>query len=237
MNTSSDSARTPASRSEVCPFSYAEVPTPGHSAHGRTGKPAADIACDFADSGSPATEEDDAILQQRLAYEKGVREGETKARAAFEGHIANERSAVRKAVETFSTQNQAYYQRVELEIVQLALSIARKILHREALIDPMLLAGIVRVVLSKMQAGTKVALRVQGSRVAGWREFFTHHMEGRDLPEVIEDPSLEPDTCTIETALGITDLGLEIQLKEIERGLLDLLAQRPQAALAPTPGS
>jgi flagellar biosynthesis/type III secretory pathway protein FliH len=33
----------------------------------------------------------------------------------------------------------------------------------------------------------------------------------------------------LETELGITDLSLETQLKEIEQGLFDLLAQRPGA--------
>ena len=42
--------------------------------------------------------------------------------------------------------------------------------------------------------------------------------------------------CILETELGSTELGLESQLKEIETGLFDLLAQRPdfppQPALA-----
>ena len=44
--------------------------------------------------------------------------------------------------------------------MQLALSIARKILHREAQLDPLLLAGIVRVALEKIDGATEVVLRV-----------------------------------------------------------------------------
>jgi flagellar assembly protein FliH len=33
----------------------------------------------------------------------------------------------------------------------------------------------------------------------------------------------------LETELGETEIGLEAQLKEIERGFFDLLAQRPDS--------
>ncbi len=44
-------------------------------------------------------------------------------------------------------------------MVRLALAIARKVLHREAQLDPLLLAGVVRVALDQMQAGSRVLLR------------------------------------------------------------------------------
>jgi hypothetical protein len=34
----------------------------------------------------------------------------------------------------------------------------------------------------------------------------------------------------LQTGLGTTELGLEVQLKEIEKGLMDLMARRPEAA-------
>lgn len=223
---------------EVSPFPYSDVGGPGHGGvRGPVDPLGADVAHSPTGSDGAASEEGDHAAQLRLAYDKGVREGEARARAGFEGQVAKERSAIAAAIENFGAQNQTYYQKVEVEIVQLALSIAGKVLHREAQMDPLLLAGIVRVVLTKMQAGTKVTLRVHPSRVASWREFFIHHMEGRDLPDVVEDPSLACDRCTVETTLGVTELGLEVQLKEIEHGLMDLLAQRPQTELAAGNGS
>ena len=41
------------------------------------------------------------------------------------------------------------------------------------------------------------------------------------------DPSIEVHNCILETELGTTELGLDAQLKEIEQGFFDLLAQRP----------
>ena len=45
--------------------------------------------------------------------------------------------------------------------------------------------------------------------------------------EVKADPSVEAHNCILETELGTTELGLDAQLKEIEQGFFDLLAQRP----------
>jgi len=117
---------------------------------------------------------------------------------------------------------------VEAEAVGLAVAIARKILHREAQVDPLLLAGVVRVGLDKVAAGTSVRLRVHPTQVQAWKEFFSQQHDLQSLPELMGDPTLGPGRCLLETELGSTDLTLETQLKEIEQGFFDLLAQRPQ---------
>ena len=52
-------------------------------------------------------------------------------------------------------------------------------------------------------------------------------LDPADLPEIVEDPAQPPDRCTLETSMGTAVIGLEVQLKEIEQGLMDLLAARP----------
>src|SRR5579884_3788568 len=109
----------------------------------------------------------------------------------------------------------------------LALSIARKILYREAQVDPLFLAGAVRVSLEKLAAGTRVQLRVHPSQVNHWKEFLAGQNRIDPMPEVVADNSLSTVDCVLETELGSTNLSLEAQLKEIEKGFLDLLAARP----------
>jgi hypothetical protein len=55
-------------------------------------------------------------------------------------------------------------------------------------------------------------------------------MEGAPAPEVHEDAQLAAGECRMETSLGTTEAGIEAQLKEIETGLLDLLAERPTSS-------
>lgn len=206
---------------EIRPFSYAEVAAQLGSGGSRKAVPAAGLG-----EGVSGTAE---ILAQREAAvrEKGRQEGEAQGRAAGEEHLSQIRASVGAALADFARDRAQYYQQVESEVVQLALSIARKILHREAQVDPLLLAGMVRVVLEKIESATKVVVRVQPQQVSECRGYFAHHMEASQVPEVVEDPAMQTDHCVLQTALGTTEVGVEVQLKEIEQGLLDLLARRP----------
>ena len=57
-------------------------------------------------------------------------------------------------------------------MVKLALAIAARVLHREAKLDPLLLAGVVRVALEKVAEDSATVLRVPLDAVAMWREIF-----------------------------------------------------------------
>jgi flagellar assembly protein FliH len=159
-----------------------------------------------------------------------MREGEAQARARYERELAAERAAIGKALHDFAREREDYFCRVEAEVVKLAVGIARKILHREVQIDPLLLAGVVRVALEKMAAGSSMRLRVHPDHVYAWHDFFAHQQDHRPVPELLGDASLGTGQCILETALGTTELTLEAQVAEIERGFFDLLAQRPVAS-------
>ncbi len=155
-------------------------------------------------------------------------EGESAARLRFEGDLAQERSRIAAALAEFARDREKYWRAVEGEVVQLSLSIARKVLYREAQVDQLVLAGLVRVALETIDAATSVVLHVHPQRANEWRTFMQGRFDAAQVPEVREDPSLPPDRCSIETSMGRAELGLDIQLKEIEQGLMDLLAARQQ---------
>jgi flagellar assembly protein FliH len=148
--------------------------------------------------------------------------------AEFQKKLAAEKQVLVQTARDFIRQRDSYFQRVEAEVVGLAVAIARKILHREAQIDPLLLAGVVRVGLDNIGVGTRVRLKVHPDQVQAWKAFFAQQNDSQSLPELMGDPSLGPGHCLLETELGSTDLTLESQLKEIEQGFFDLLAQRPK---------
>ena len=177
---------------------------------------------------APASSAADVMQREAQCREEGRAQGLAESRAKFEEQLGKERAGVVKAIGDFSRERTAYYEKIEEEAVRLALSIARKILHREAQIDPLLLMGIARVALGKIEGATGVALLVHPQRAAEWRKFLAAHMEASDLPEVVEDPLLAPEQCVLRTSMGSADLSLEVQLKEIENGLMDLLAARPK---------
>jgi len=169
-------------------------------------------------------------LESRLkqAREEGIREGEQREKSRLEQEIGQQRARITEAISAFERERNDYYSKIETEVVHLAVAIAGKILHREAQVDRMLLAALVKVALGKLQQNTNVFVRVSPHQAASWREHFAQSAPLGVSPVIVEDNSVDPSNCILETALGSTALGLEPQLKEVEAGLFDLLAQRPE---------
>jgi len=175
------------------------------------------------EAGPRGSEQDMSRLVSE-ARTAGMREGEKQARAQMDQELAQQRKQIANAIASFEQERSEYYSKVEVELVQFALSIAARILHREAQVDRMLVAGLVKVMLEKLEEGTKVKARVRPEEASSWRHYF----QDNENLEVVEDASLAPKDCKLETQMGIAEMGLESQLKEIEKGFFDLLAQRPQ---------
>ena len=174
-----------------------------------------------------AVGEEMLLAREKQGFEMGFREGLAKNRADREAETQKQREAVAAALRQFAEQRAAYFLRVEAEVVSLALAIARKILRREAQIDPLLLTGMIRVALEKIAASQNVRMRVHPSQIGAWQAFFARERDLAVTPELSGDNAVEPNQCQLETELGVTELSLEGQLKEIEHGLFDLLAQKP----------
>jgi flagellar assembly protein FliH len=166
--------------------------------------------------------------REREGYDRGLREGEVRARASCEQDLSATKAQIATAIEKFKTERETYFSHIEPEVVQLALAIARKILHREAQMEPLLLAGMVHVALEKIDEATRVRLSANPLDIHFWNDYFAQPGGLRAAPELIGDPALKRGECKLETEVGSTQISLETQLKEIEQGFFDLLEQRPR---------
>ncbi|HTR67828.1 MAG TPA: FliH/SctL family protein [Terriglobales bacterium] len=183
---------------------------------------------DAADSDTSA--EGDEVTQLLLrAHAEGVREGEEKERARGAVQLAEERVRITQAILRFKSEVADYYSRTELEVVQLALAIASKILQREAEADPLLTPKLARGVLEKLHQSTGVRVRVHPAEAEMWQNELAPHREGKAALEVLADEAVAAGNCILETELGRTEIGLSEQFKEIENGLFDLLALKPES--------
>lgn len=170
----------------------------------------------------------EALLIARIEREKAeaVNAVEQRLRHEYEQKLAAARAPITALLTGFEEQRSEYFAHVEGEIVQLALSIAAKILHREAQVDPMLLAALVRVAVEKMREGSSVTIRVGRGRGQSWKQYFAA-IPSMAHVEVAEDEQLSDQDCILETEIGSANFGLNSQLKEVEQGFFDLLALRP----------
>lgn len=110
-----------------------------------------------------------------------------------------------------------------MEVVKLALAIAARVLHREAKLDPLLLAAVVRVALEKVAEDSTTVLRVPKEEESRWRDMLV----AQPSVQVMGDERLAAGDCVLETNVGKVELGVKAQLSEIEKGFFDLLQQRP----------
>lgn len=191
---------------------------------------------------SPPVAQADPEIERRIAeearkaFETGRERGRQEGRAAQqqaqaaaqEAAAERQRQQALALVASFAQERDRYIERVEHEVVELALAIAARILRREAQMDPLLLTGAVRVALGQLSSSTSVRLKVPPLEEELWEESIAAMPKLALRPEVVAEEGMKLGECRIEAELGSVDLGLRAQLGEIERGFFDRVG--PSAA-------
>jgi flagellar biosynthesis/type III secretory pathway protein FliH len=131
------------------------------------------------------------------------------------------REQVSALISQFASERDRYLEKVEHEVVELALAIASRILRREAQMDPLLLMSAVRVALGQLAETTTVNLLVPQADLELWKETIAHIPNLPLKPVLRGGDNLHPGNCILATELGSVNLGVQAQLAEIERGFFD----------------
>jgi flagellar assembly protein FliH len=105
------------------------------------------------------------------------------------------------------------------------LSIAARILRREAEIDPLFLTGAVRVALGQLAETAVVRLRIPAAEAQLWSETVAHLPALKAAPLIVPDEDMRTGDVLIESDLGSADLGVRSQLAEIARIFDDVSKQ------------
>ena len=178
----------------------------------------------------PSIEMTEAGFLQRLAQERaaGYAEAEAALKQASQQRSDREAARIATTIANFEQTRKEYFARVESEVVQLALTIAGKILHRESQVDRMLVAALVQIALDQLREGAAATIRLRPEETVRWRTHFAAAGLSVEI-RIVDDVDLAPGDCLLETEMGTVNFSLEAQLKELEIGFLDVLAQRPAA--------
>ena len=113
----------------------------------------------------------------------------------------------------------------EEDTVNLAIAIARRVLHRELATDPEAILGLVIAAFQKLNARETHRLRVSPADVTALEE----NRARMDLPaglEISSDPSVPMGSTIFETSRGELDASVDTQLAEIQRGFADVIRRR-----------
>jgi flagellar assembly protein FliH len=170
-------------------------------------------------------------VERRVHVAREAAIAETEERLRREGECVRQQAQqqITETLRNFEEERTGYFNRVEGEVVHLALAIARKILQRETELDPTLLAALVRIALDRMQCGPAVRIRVVSAEVERWGQFGERSGSATRWM-VAADDELQPGDCVVETELGNANFGFEAQLRDVEETFAQLLAHKPDRA-------
>jgi flagellar assembly protein FliH len=156
---------------------------------------------------------------KRDSFDSGYRQGEQQARAEI-GPVIERMNGSIAEMTGFRGEMRC---RAEKDVVQLALLIARRILHRELSVDPNALTALARVIFERLARAEAYHVTVHPSFVPA----ITAALPATQVSRVhIEaDPRCAVGTLTIRSDEGQVDASVDSQLEEISRGLTDRLAQ------------
>jgi flagellar assembly protein FliH len=157
------------------------------------------------------------------AFESGRQQGDRQARAELQP-VSERLSA---SVADLARIRQDLRRRAERDVVQLALLIARRVLHREMNVDENALNALARVAFDRMARSESYSVTVHPRFATAIRESLPASQASRVTIET--DPACAPGTLIFHSAEGVIDASVETQLEEINRGLTDRLELAPPA--------
>jgi flagellar assembly protein FliH len=157
-------------------------------------------------------------LDLRDAFESGKRQGEEQARAELQPVLERLNASI---IEVLAMRPDLR-RRAERDVVQLALLIARKVLHRQLSVDEEALNAIARIAFERLARSESYRVTVHPQFAASVTSALPGNHSARI--EVYPDPNCALGTLTIHSAEGTTDASVDAQLEEISRGLADRLS-------------
>lgn len=202
-------ASTFSPKAKINPIDVTEVPS-GHSASER----------------DPNGQRESNRIEQE-AYHRGFSEGKAVGREQAGAELQSVLDQLGRSLATLSSLRSRIRGEAESDLLKLAISIARRVLHRELTLDPESIEGLIRVALDKLQSRELCRVRVHPDQEQAIRNSLERFSNSQKV-ELISDPSLQCGDVLFETAHGNLDASIESQLREIERGLADRLRRLPQ---------
>jgi flagellar assembly protein FliH len=162
--------------------------------------------------------ESQAPVDKRDAFEAGVQQGERSARAELQPVL----DRMNASIQDITGLRSEMRRRAEKDTVQLALLIARRVLHRDLSMDENALSAIARVAFERLTRSESYTVTVHPR----FAPAVTAALPGSQASRVrIEpDPDCAQGTLIIRSAEGVIDASVDSQLAEIEQGLTDRLA-------------
>lgn len=160
-----------------------------------------------------------AAAVEREAFAQGFAQGE---RAGAEAAAVQAEAMLRrmaKAIDEIASVRHRIARETEQQMVQLALTVARRIIQREVSIDRELVMAIARVAIDRVADAAQVTVRLNAEDYAAITAGNHEGWPGSHVT-LVADTRLPRGGCRVESELGNIDAGIDAQLQEMTQALL-----------------
>lgn len=167
-----------------------------------------------------AREEAEQLREQ--ARQEGRARGQEEASREMEGRLGAAIEAFRKAGDEVLHLRRQLVERQEKEMVELALAIARKVIHREITQDPETTQSIVKAILQETVDREEILVRLNPEdheAALKCRAELMASADGIRKLSIERDPNVPRGGVLVESRSGEMDGRIEQQLEEVEQGL------------------
>ena len=167
---------------------------------------------------------DKALYIEQEAYEKGFAQGEKDGLELGQKRVDTIVQQIRNVLQEIESQRESLYRVYEGEMLQLAMSISRKILHHECRVNEGVITATLREVSKHIVDQRKIVIRLNPADF----QFLQGHADkavpvnkGGQGVDLLKDPSITRGGCVVETAFGGIDATMETQFDQIVSLLWD----------------
>ncbi|HTY12837.1 MAG TPA: FliH/SctL family protein [Candidatus Omnitrophota bacterium] len=178
---------------------------------------------------SPGMDIGEADSEARQIIERANHEARAIVeKAKQDGYEAGRAEADQKIKEALETLNQAVIERkkivkdAEAEILRLALKVAEQIIRSEVSLHRDVSMNIVTEAINRISDREQVIVRANredAEYIKHYKDRLSGILDGVKSFSVIEDSTIEPGGCIVETNLGYVDARISTKLKAIEEAL------------------
>lgn len=168
---------------------------------------------------APASKPNQLATLEREAFAKGYEQGE---RAGAEAAGKRGEAMLRRLAETLTeltTLRATMIRQTETQLVELALAVARRVVHREITLDSNLLIAIARVALDRLGESATVTVRLHPEEYEATGAARVSEFAGSNVT-FVPDARVGRGGCRVESEMGLIDAGVDAQIHEIARALL-----------------
>ena len=174
---------------------------------------------DTSPVGTAAEQQAHLAALERDAFTKGYAQGE---RAGLEAGGQRAEAMLRRlagTLEELGTLRDGMMRQTERQLVELALAIARRVLHREVSIDPELAGALAHVALERLGPSAPAVIRLHPDDYTTVSGHGTNLSQGRSV-KVLPDPAVARGGCLVESDFGNIDASVDAQVAEVARIML-----------------